>query len=206
MDPAFLRGYQARVKRYPFVFRHQLIPLTLGHLFLLEAIESPIIADRGEITLADIGAAVFICSHNHDKSAKKLNGWFFPIYARIWARYARAEWMLVDWPIFREYLSDGLRSPMLRPARRDGATTASCSAPGPWVKLMFAMHVLHMTREQAMETEVAELNTLYATFAAWSGSGELGDSSVIDDLWAFAREQDAKKFNADGTRKQQEAC
>lgn len=200
MDPAFLRGFQIGVRRQPIVFRQRLKPLTLGHLFLLEAIESPLIGQReAPLSFSDIGAAVFVCAHDHETSRRKFQSWTFPIFVRIWSWFATGDWIARDWPVFRDYLQDGLGSPMIRPIQREEGTTGVCSSPAAWVKLLFAMHILGMSRAEAMRTQIVELNTLYATWAEWSGRAELVDGGAIAELWEFARQQDEKK------RQQQEA-
>ena len=204
MDAAFIRGFQTETNRQPFVFRHQLVPLTLGHLFLLESIGSPLIGSNNDpVTIADIGIAVFSCSHSHDVSLRKMRSWSFPIYVRVWSWFARADWLLSDLQIFRDYLTDELQSPRIRPVQRDGGRV--CNAPGPWLKLFFAMHVLGLSRDDAMRSTVVELNALYATWAEWNGAGEIVEGSQFSALMEFAKVQDSLRFNPDGTRKTQEA-
>lgn len=202
MDQSFIRGFQVGIRKPPVVFRQQLKPLTLGHLFLLEAIESPIIGSgQDNPTFADVGAAVFACAHDHEVSRRKFTSWFFPIFVRIWALFASADWVTRDWPIFRDYLEDGLASPSLRPVKTDEGQTGVCRAPAPWIKLLFAMHILGMSRAEALACEVVELNVLYATWAEWNGRAEIADVDAIQGLWEFAAQEDAKRFNPDGTKK-----
>lgn len=192
MDKSFIRGYQSAIRKPPVVFGLPLKPLTLGHVFLLESLDSPIVRGGSQLSFADMGAAVFACAHPHDKAIKYFSAWWFPLFTRIWSLFAKPSWMSADLKAFNEYLTDGFSSPLIRPIQRDGGRV--CQSPAPWIKLLFAMHVLGMTRAEAMATEIVEMNVLYATWAEWSGSGEIADGSVADDLWAFAEEQARKRM------------
>jgi hypothetical protein len=203
MDPAFLQAL--RGTKRPRVFRLGLKPFTLGHLFLLHEIASPLVdPDESEVTFADIGAAVFVCSQSpSDAKAGFLKWWFTP-FLWFWSRFATDRWFSEDLPAFRQYLNDSTDSPGIRPAIRDGGSSRECMSPGPMVKLFFAMHILGLNRDEAMAMEVIEINALYATWAEWSGNGELVDGSQMNALFDFARQQDALRFNPDGSRRNPE--
>lgn len=202
MPSAFTRAYPTGIER-PVCFGLSLKPFTLGHYFLLASFGSPVLS--GQFTVGDAGIAAFICHHNAEESGRLIHKWWFKWFLRYWSACSKPHWLTDDLPRFHEYVSEGLSSPPLQPARRGEGASRVCVAPSPWVKLFFAMHVLGMSRSDAMRTPVAELNALYATWAEWSGSGELVDEDRRDEFLEFASQEDAKRFNPDGSPKPMEA-
>lgn len=185
MDRAFILGFRQPANSQPVVFGLRLKPFSLGHVFLLESLGSPIFSGKDcPIEFADIASAVFACAHEHDEAQRNFRKWWFPLFVRAWGWFAKPNWLRDDVQAFWKYLSDGMSSPPIQPARQaDGKV---CQTPGPWLKLFFAMHILNMTEADAMRMPVVQLNILYSTWSEWSGNGQLADSDGINELWERA--------------------
>lgn len=203
MDIAFKRACHAGLglQAPAVVFGLKLRPLTLGHVFLLESLDSPVL--RGSPDLFDWMVATFVCSQPSDQARSNLSRWWFPWFCLFWSwRLRRLPGRVLEGPkTFWAYLESNMDAPRLRPVSDGGRV---CSSPSSWIKLWFAMHLLHLSKSAALEMEIIELNALYAVWAEWSGGAEVmsREEGRVTDLREYARQQDALKFNTDGTRKE----
>ncbi len=178
----------------------QLHPFTLGHLFLLIERESPYVTEGREFDWPDFFAAVFLCSAPAADARRNSLSWWVPLWFRLWSLFVRTSSLAKENDRFVDWLREEQVAPTLNRPMEE--TNRGCNAPSPWVKLMFAMHVLHCTREEAFALRLSELNCLYGTWADWEGRGELTHNPRFDALWDFAQREDAKRFNQDGSRRQ----
>lgn len=206
MDPVFHRALAQARDAQPVVLGLRLRPLTLGHLFLLTEIRSPYLGfDFGPSPFADFFLTVFICAQDDaEKARAAFDSWWLPIFFRLWsfkARPRRGRDVLKESSKgFRDWLAGQMASPSYGVSTRD-ALPGKCGAPSPFVKLMFAMHALNMTRAQAMAMPLIEHSALHATWLDWQGRISLTETDAHEELMRLVAIEDAKRFNPDGTRK-----
>jgi hypothetical protein len=100
---------------------------------------------------------------------------------------------------FREWLTLATHSPQMKPVESKRAQRIT--APMPFTRLHFLMRMCSMNRDEALDMPLVLANALYATWADFDGKGELHFAEGSAALWDFARQEDARRFNLDGTRK-----
>ncbi len=71
MDKAYIHSLATPI--CPKVLGKQLLPLSLGHLFILQASDSPLLTE-GEVTLGDLAFCVWCCSMEFPEVQAKLAG------------------------------------------------------------------------------------------------------------------------------------
>lgn len=200
MDQVFRRSanlFPARADM-PVILGLRLRPLTLGHQFLLLSLESPFVAASREVDIPDLFAAIFLCAQDWRKAERSLRAWWLPAYFHFWTFANRRKVLALELRRFHAWFSEQIEAPEFKAPK--GGAIGECGAPRPWIRLLFLMHVLHLSEAQALDTPICKANALYATWADWSGNAEILHTPQYDRLWEFARTEDAKRFNADGTR------
>ncbi len=211
MDRAFFQAVQSpRPPALPAVLGLRLRPFTLGHALLLLEHRSPfVLEDERDFAWPDLFLAVFVCSQPQDKARRSVGAWWTSLFFALWALVLRwrrrgrgkasdeqVEALVAFWDYLKaQSVEPGLRRPLDSPPARP------CTSPSYFVKFLFALQILHLTEEAARSMPMALLNCLYATWADWNGHAELADQPILNDLMAFARAEDAKRYNPDGSRK-----
>ena len=200
----FHNASQVRSRPEPVVYGLRLSRLTLGHVFLLFRLESPVFgfAERNADHL-DILLAVFVCAQPWRKSEKALNKWWLDWFMRFWAwRTSKLNQDLERARFAAWFESERKPIPARQPMVGSGSGFRTLSAPMPYRLLALMMHLFHMTEAQAMDLPLTHAECLFAAIAEWNGNLELVPEQ-IDDLLEFAAAEDAKRFHPDGTIKQE---
>lgn len=205
MEPTFIRGASIRPTG-PRVLGLRLAPLTVGHLQLLLSLESPFAGIDRDPTPDDFFTAVFVCSRPFRESDRNLSKWWLPWFFRFWAWRVKHLGLVlgVELSRFRTWFEAQVAMPEFRAPPEQGLQTRSAGAPGPYIRTLFLMTVLRFNQDEALDCPVARANALYAAWADWEGRAELLHNPEFDALWKFAEEEDRKRFNPDGSRKEQE--
>jgi len=178
--------------------------LTVGHIFLLFQLESPVFgfSDKPP-TRFDFAMAVFVCSHSWRKSRKHLQAWWLNWFFRFWGGVTLKKNDEVEQKRFADWVAlERMALPVKQPGMLGGGEWRTLSAPMPYRLLALLMHMFHMAQDEALDQPLSHAECLYMSIAEWNGSAEFRDPRQ-DDLWEFAKQEDAKRYNDDGTRKEE---
>lgn len=204
MDPAFLNARVLPDRRADrtCILGLRLYPLTLGHLFLLLEYRSPFALPEKPLRIEDLFLAIFICSHPWRKSERHLRAFWLRGFFKIWAAHVavrRTDWER-ELARFRDWLKQQLGAPATKPP--EGVDNSRpLGAPLPYIRLVFLTQRIGLNLDEALDTSISLANALFATWAEFEGKAELAYGPTSAALWDFARQQDAARFNPDGSRK-----
>lgn len=208
MDPVFIRGAAGALTQAggPLIFGLRMRPLTLGHQFLLLSLQSPLLDVDQPMTEGDFLSAIFICSQDWRAAERSLTRRWLPWFFKLWAWRNRGVESTAECQRFLEWYAAQVtgaefRQPTGAATAGAGPVSRSCGAPASYVRLVFLVTVLHMSYEEALDIPVATASALYAAWLDWDGRAQLV-SDEDREFWAAAAAEDAKRFNADGTRKE----
>lgn len=172
----------------PRILNLRLRPLQLGHLYLLHCVESPFVMDVERLpSLEDFMLAVFICSADFLDSEKNIKSFWLSFFFKAWLWTIRRRDLAAHFVRFNEYLETG----EMMPKQKHELGVEDLESPGVWRLLAFLMSSLHMEFYSAMKLQVWRANALYAATAEMKHGVKLA-SQRDDDLWEFARREDAK--------------
>lgn len=194
-------------KRQPVVYGLRMSPLTLGHVFLLFEIESPILgfSDR-DPDPSDYMMAVLVCSLPWRKASKAVNQRRTVLFFSFWRWLCRKKIHAIEIRKFRAWWeSERKPVPTKCPTPNGNAKWRSLGAPMPYRLLALCMHLFHMSEGDAKDLPFSHAECLFCAIEEWNGRIELKDPET-DDLLEFAMAEDAKRFNPDGSRKEQNPC
>ena len=142
----------------------RLVPVTLGHLFLLDDCG----IDMGaEWSVADSMLAVFICSRPADDARKDLGKWWIGHAFKLWGRRNRKRDWLTEVSAFRDWFSGQLSGPITK--SKSQRSSDDHAAPFRLNLLACGMARLHLSREQAMAMPVRELRQLIVAIGEAEG-------------------------------------
>lgn len=140
---------------YALGFRLQ--PLTLGHLFVLHRIGSPFVRG-GDPVAVDLTNAVFVCCQDWRKSERDIKAWWINFFSFLWGLACRKKDFNAEAQRFVDYLSGSIKAPKTKMVQ--GQKMSELATP-PHIRLLArAMHVLHISKDAAMDMPVAELTIL----------------------------------------------
>jgi hypothetical protein len=150
-------------------FSRELKPLSLGHIFLLESINSPLIQSPEKSELADFLLAVWICSFSYNVAIEKVKAENIGEMIFDWGM----EWgekeleAITQIKIWNEYLKHYLTSPKRWKTEKSGDSSST-----PWMLflVLFLQKELGITENQAWNMPC---NRAFAYFACvnekWNG-------------------------------------
>ena len=144
-------------------------PLTLGHVLLLDDLQSPVV--RGEsFDIGQLMVAVLVCSQSHEESRRDVRKWWMPHYAK-WMGYRCG---LLDFTAEAERFSQWFTDQCGGPRIDDGDEKQSKrmrpqSAPWFMSKLAMAVGELGLSVEEASAMPMKRLNQLVSALAEVRG-------------------------------------
>lgn len=172
----------------PRVLGLRLHPLQLGHLFILNCIESPFTLDVERMPdERDFLLAVMICASDQKKAQSHLKSFLLPLFFRLWLCCLARKDMVAHLVRFNEYLTTG----QLMPEQKQELNAEELQSPGLWRLVAFLMGELNVSFDKVMATPVWLANALYAAHAEMKNRIKLV-SERDHDLWEFAKQEDAK--------------
>lgn len=193
MDPAFQK---ALVPNDHVCLGKRLLPLTLGHWFLL-AEHAPHFLDRDlRISDGNLPAAVLICSLPLKRARKvfreagPMRRFLLELRLLWWGRQCRALDFTREAVAFLNYLRDSFSSPRLN-ISPDKLGHAAQAPEGFWI-LSFLMADFGFAREEAMAMPLTLALCLRAAHAESLGQVEL-QSASSRALWRAVRAQHRPK-------------
>lgn len=133
-------------------FKLRLLPLTLGHLFLLNEIACPLLGEREAVTHSDVVTFVVLCSVPHRDSRRLVSSRLLPWFIRALAWKNRKADLNEECQKAIDWLGVNLQT--ARTKTKPGSSK-SCGAPLHW-RLLETMLALGYSEPAAMD---AKLNT-----------------------------------------------
>jgi hypothetical protein len=168
-------------------------PLTLGHVFLLSKVDSALLDDTRESSLADIVLAAFICAQPWRESDRDIGrrgfNWFMAWWGWRCRKLSRNPALLAA---HAEALDTYLCESLEMPDWRGKGELKSRAAPWWWRMIVVLTTQFGMSKAEAMDTTIAEANLL------WLCKSEMEDSVSMTpqgerDLWDVAHERDLER-------------
>lgn len=160
MHPVFNRALATEPRHR--VYGLPLLPLTVGHLFVLREVRSPFVeVEQREKTLGDILFAAFICAHHWSEARRSLeNRKGLDRWIAKWASRCRGIDLVKEVDKFFSYFSYYLTKPF---QEDNGGAILQC--PHEWVLLAILMADFHCTEEEAKDCSVAFATSLWCANA-----------------------------------------
>lgn len=167
-----MRGWEATNplhRREPCVFGLRLVPVTLGHLFLLH--------DCGvEIEEMDkpepLMLAVFICSQRHGQSRRDMGRFWFNFFLFLWGMKCRKMNLKMELSVFQKWFFDQIKGPITK--SKNPGSGDDHAAPLHFTLLAIAESKLNRPKPVAMDSTVSELRKLIVA---------LGESEGVIHPW-----------------------
>jgi hypothetical protein len=158
------------------VFKVKLRSLTIGHLFLLYEIESPLLNPFEPIGREDILRAVLICSQPYRKARASLTSNATLGFVFLLALLNRKADLEKEREKFQRYLAENRRLPAtrLKPGGRGR------NSPEAWRLLTMLLRDFRMSLDQAMDCSIRRANCLWAVSAEMDGALELMPSDPFN--------------------------
>lgn len=150
----------------PEVLRRRLLPLSLGHCVLLEAVGSPFVRAGGaRVKPGDLALAVFICSHP-SKATREAH--YTPDKFALdiqWGLDCKGLDFVAEKKAFEEYLESSLKMPEIWQESGSKAPVAAWQ-----FSVVAALMKGGLGREEAWDMPVAEALALYAAMLEREGA------------------------------------
>lgn len=163
-------------------------PLTLGHVLLLDEIESPV-TRGGHLLPGDVAIAAFICSQPADKARRQLRHrstrWAMKLWGMLCARWDHAK----QADDFATWFCDSAKSPEYW-VKSSGK---ECAAPW-WInRLSLAMGTLGMGYDEALSAPAKIVAQLLMAYAESRGEVELVSKRDIEFREMVKRAEAARR-------------
>lgn len=171
--------------------RLRLLPLTVGHLFLLSELDCAA-PEGGQFEgMADLLLAALVCAQPHEK-ARRMLGHFrrLSLFAFYWGWRCRKMDIPTEVYKMRLYLRAEQAMPPLQPISKEEGH--SINAPWPWVLFEMLCSTYRMSKAEALSVPVCTANALWVVKANMEGrlnlaTAQTGMASLIHELWRAAR-------------------
>ncbi len=178
MDIAFLIG--SAVTTPHVVLGLRLLPMTVGHLFLLHEMDASYLSPVGEASIADIIASAFVLAQPYKDSRAIIGTKRARLFCWIWGIRCRKLNLAHEIGKFSAYLKDQYTAPSMRPSDPDRAKYLN--APEHWRLLGMLMSVFGMSESEAMDTPLVKARCLAAVDAERNGVIDLTHTRATDIL------------------------
>jgi hypothetical protein len=186
MDAVFFKAANPPQFR---VLGAKLLPLTIGHLFLLRKY-CPDIFGEDELSFGAIAVAAFICAHPQEKVEKLFTRRFIRATFEVWGWFCQKRDLAKERDIFTDYLAESMDPPKLWQDLSRPLIT--CQSPLEMRLLVVLMADFHYTELAAMSVTVAKANALWATFGELKNKFTFADERT-EGLFEFAERMRAEK-------------
>jgi hypothetical protein len=168
-----------------------LLPLTIGHLFLLRKY-CPDIFSEEEIERGTLAVATFICAHPQAEVEGLFRRRLANFIFKLWAWLSQKRNTAIESGRFEAYLEASLDPPKVW---RDLSEPLNhCQSPLELGLLVRMMTDLHYTEAAALELPVVKANALRACHGELLGKFSFADART-EGLFEFARRMEAEKKN-----------
>ena len=167
------------------------IPLTLGHVLLLDEIGSPFV-HLGPIESGDLAVAVFVCSRPAEVSRRDMDSFWLPLLMRWWGkRCAKLDWD-AETETFCEWFVEHNNSPE---AIRSGSGSGRISSPW-WInRIAAAIGTLGLSEQEVLAMPSKRVAQYTAALAESDGRCELWKPDQ-ESFWQAAHKLDLERGKA----------
>lgn len=172
------------------VLRMPLLPLTLGHLFILSD-EECAYAVQEKPEFSDLLLACLVCSTPHSESERNLRARGLKPTMRIWAWLARRCNLAVEFVKFQAFWDECHTMPGLTATGRD--SREEVGSPLHWRLLAMLMADFHMPRAEALNITVREAICLSAVQAERTGAARISWTPWRERFWQRTQELKAQE-------------
>jgi hypothetical protein len=145
-----------------------LLPLTVGHFFVLREFDSAFISGE-QASIEDLIFACFVCCQDPAAAKRSLRSWLLPIAMRLWGWRAVKCNLAREMMTFRSYIRDGTAAPRTVISMGGDDSMRELNSPMEWRLLVMLMVDFHLTEREAMATTVIKANALWATLGDRDG-------------------------------------
>ncbi len=168
-----------------------LLPLTIGHLFLLRK-HCPDVLSADDAHLGSLALAAFICAHPQCHVEQLLRRRTAAIAFRVWGLFSKKFNLALERDRFEHYLQEHLEPPKIwhdlsNPLR-------ACQAPLEMRLLVLLMTEMNFTEKDALDVPVVKANALWATLGELRGKFTFEDERTTG-LLEFAKRMDAERLD-----------
>ncbi len=176
-----------------------LLPLTIGHLFLLRKY-CPEVFGEEALERGTLAVAVFICANHHPwveslfRRGEKSRCVAWPINCifELWSWLSQKRDLEVERQRFDDYLQESLDPPKIWQDLSKPLIT--CQSPVEMRLLVMLMADFHYSEKSALDVTVVKSNALWATFGEVRNKFEFEDDRT-EGLFEFARRMEAEKLS-----------
>lgn len=173
-------------------------PLTLGHILLLQRLDSPFMSAE-PVTAVRLFEAVFVCCQDHDKALANMQKRWAPWLLFFWGWCHRKTDLEQEAILFNAYLEENFA--VARIKRRKHQSTPSAGAPWALRILVALMSEFHWPESVALGCQLIKANALLAAFAEARGDVQLW-TQQDRDFYQWAKTQDQIKFGTTANERQ----
>lgn len=178
MDLAFILGAQEKTPHVVLGLR--LLPMTVGHAFLLHEMEASYLSPTGEASVEDIIASAFVLGMPHREARRLLGTIRAKLFCAIWGWRCRKCNLAIEVSKFSAYLREQFMAPAMRSSDPD--RTRYLNAPEHWRLLAMLMSVYGMSEAEAMDVPLVKARCLGAVESERAGAIELTHTRSTDIL------------------------
>lgn len=186
MHDTFLRALRPRPRHT--CLRLPLKPLTIGHVFLLQEIQSPVIRSEFVLDFAAFTEAVFICAHWTAAEARRASrrSWAGRLFGAYWGYRCRKLDFITESKKFGRYWSEENELPPRQPISTD--ERRPLGAPWEWILYEHMRSAYGAAHDQALDTPISLAGILWSVRADIEGKITLADApsgiaAIIHAAW-----------------------
>lgn len=169
----------------------RLRPLSLGHIIILNRIESPFVFPGREPAVNDLITGILLCSMTYEQGASALDDPSLPRQIRKWGRKVcrKVGWRgfiglteEINWAekasMFAEYLKDGMRTPDFQ---YDPEKAKDVEAPAHQIVKVALLSKTNLTEQEILDRPWALSIADFMTLRAMDGQIEFVDHDELDE-------------------------
>lgn len=173
-------------------------PLTLGHVILLQRLDSPFLSLE-PVTAVRLFEAVFVCCQHHEKALANMQKRWAPWVLWFWGWHHRKTDLEAESVRFNAYLEENFAVARVK-RKRHNQPTPTAGAPWALRILVALMSEFHWSESVALDCPLVKANALLAAFAEARGDVQLW-TQQDRDFFQWAKAQDEIRFGqkANGT-------
>jgi hypothetical protein len=174
-----------------------LLPLTLGHVFLLRELDSPFVTHRESDDLFDdLLLAVFVCAQHHETARCELGKKRrLSLFLAYWGWRCRKIDIVTQAKIFQAYLLHYRTCPNV-----SGVSEFLPASPQEWRTLAMLTHHFGYSERAAMDCPIAFATAIWAADGDRCGTLTITDTparlSAFDTAWNHQHRLDLEKLKA----------
>ena len=167
------------------------VPLSLGHVFLLDELGSPVVHD-GPLLLGDVAVAAFVCSMPHADARRQLDQITTRFGLWLWGKWMGGRDHEAESQTFAQWFTEQAKTP----ERWIKGDAKECASPW-WInRAATAMGTFGLSFDQTLDMPLKRLTQLCTAYAESRGEVELVSRRQLEFRELVRRTEEAKAANA----------